>query len=434
MARAGWALACAHARYWSSVAPLVRVHLRRWETRAAEIPDPGLRSLAAGKLADERFNVEVAAMIATVAPARHRERTVEAIVALQVMYDFLDALTEQPSTDPIRDGLQYSKALTNAATSGPLPEEDYYAHHPGGRGDAGYLATLALTVHTSVGSLPADDAIAGVVSASATRCAEAQVRIHAAPSTGMPLLERWAAGEADGTELAWREWLFGAMGSVVAVHALIALAADDRSTPRQARELDDLYLSLCVLTTVLDHLVDYERDQLTGEPSYIDLYESQDQLADEVTRVSQRVMERSRTIPNGPHHMMILSGVVAYYTSQPSAMGDFARPVTEHARDQLRPLITPTLATMRAWRLAKQLHATTQEKRLVNTKVLTARARDRRAGRRDAAALKHKLRLKREATVWANRRQDKPGRGVGDAPTADPAVIEEAVRAGRRAP
>jgi tetraprenyl-beta-curcumene synthase len=366
MARAGWALVCAHARYWSSVAPLVRSHLRRWETHAAEIPDPSLRSLALGKLANERFNVEVAAMIATVAPARRRERTVEAIVALQVMYDFLDALTEQPSANPIRDGLQYSKALTNAASSAPLPAEDYYAHHPGAGSDAGYLAALARAVHTSVKSLPAVDAISSIVPASATRCAEAQVRIHAAPSTGMPLLERWASAEANGTELAGREWLFGAMGSVVAVHALIALAADEHSTPRQARELDDVYLSLCVLTTVLDHLVDYERDQLTGEPSYIDLYDSRDQLADEVTRVSRRVMDRARAIPNGPHHMMILAGVVAYYTSQPSAMGDFARPVTEHARDQLRPLITPTLATMRAWRLAKRLRASTQEKRLAD--------------------------------------------------------------------
>jgi tetraprenyl-beta-curcumene synthase len=356
MARAMWALACAHARYWSSVAPQVRSHLWRWETHAAEIPDPRLRSLALGKLANERFNVEVAAMIATVAPARHRERTVEAIVALQVMYDFLDALTEQPSADPLRDGMQSSKALTNAATSAPLPADDYYAHYPrGGGGDAGYLAALALAVHGAVRSLPAADAIANVVCISAARCAEAQVRIHAAASTGMPLLERWAVVQANGTELQWREWLFGAMGSVVAVHALIALAADEHSTPRQARELDDVYLSLCVLTTVLDHLVDYERDQLTGEQTYIHLYETRDQLADEVATISRRVMERARTAPNGPHHLMILSGVVAYYTSQPSAMGNFARPVTEHVRNQLRPLITPTLATMRAWRLAKRL-------------------------------------------------------------------------------
>ena len=135
--RAGLALAFAHGRYWSNVAPLVRRQLRRWADRAAEIPDPHLQRVALGKLRDERFNAEGAAMIATIAPSRHRESTVEAIVALQVMFDYLDALTEQPGGDPIRDGLQLSKAFTDAVTVSAQPTGDYYAYYPG-PGDAGY--------------------------------------------------------------------------------------------------------------------------------------------------------------------------------------------------------------------------------------------------------------------------------------------------------
>jgi tetraprenyl-beta-curcumene synthase len=362
-ARAGWALAHAHARYWSSVAPLVRRQLSWWETRAAEIPDPRLQDLARGKLANERFNVEAGAMIATIAPARYRERTVKAIVALQVMYDYLDALTEQPTADPICTGLQYSQAFTDAVSPLVQPAGNYYARRLG-NGDAGYLADLSLTVRTALGGLPGTGAIAESIRVSTARFAEAQVRIHAAPRTGMSQLERWAADESIGTGLGWREWLFGAMGSVVGVHALIALAADEHSTCKQARELDDTYLSLCVLTTALDHLVDYERDALTGEQSYMHLYETRQELAREIAAVTRRVIERARTIHNGAHHLMILSGVVAYYTSQPSAMGEFARPVTEHVRAQLRPLITPTLATMHAWRLAKRLHPPSRPTRL----------------------------------------------------------------------
>lgn len=359
VARAGWALACAHARYWSSVASNVRSEIQRWETRAAEIPDQRLSGLALGKLGNERFNVEVAAMIATIAPARNRNRTVEAIVALQVMYDYLDALTEQPTDHPVRDGLQYSQAFIDAVTLSTQPAGDYYAHYPGD-GDAGYLADLALTVRTAIMGLPAGDAICEVIPVSAARCAEAQVRIHAAPRLGIGQMERWATTEARGSELQWREWLFGAMGSVVAAHALIALAADERATRQQASELDAIYLSLCVLTTVLDHLVDHERDTRTGEPSYIHLYATRGELNEQMSIVARRVIERARVVPNGAHHVMILSGVVAYYTSQPSAMGQFARPVTEHIRDQLRPLITPTLATMHAWRLAKRLRRSTR--------------------------------------------------------------------------
>jgi tetraprenyl-beta-curcumene synthase len=367
LARTGIALACAHARYWFSVAPLVRGQLRRWEIRAQQIPDPRLQELARGKLRNERFNVEVAAMIATIAPARYRNRTVEAIVALQLMYDYLDALTEQPTADPIRDGLQYSQAFIDAVTTAPgKPAGDYYAHYPGD-GDQGYLAELALTVRTAIAQLPAIDAISEIIPASAARCAEAQVRIHAAPSSGTEQLESWATHEALATELQWREWLFGAMGSVVAAHALIALAADEHATRQQAREIDDTYLSLCVLTTVLDHLVDHEHDMLTGEHSYIHLYETRQELADQITIITHRVIGCAGTIPNGPHHVMILSGVVAYYTSQPSAKCEFARPITEHTRNQLRPLITPTLATMHAWRIAKRLSPSPRRARRLST-------------------------------------------------------------------
>ena len=354
VARAGLALTLAHGRYWSSVAPLVRRLLRNWEARAAEIPDPHLNHLAAEKLRNERFNVEVAAMIATIAPREHRERAVEAIVALQVMYDFLDALTEQPASDPIRDGLQQSGAFLDALNVSTSPRRDYCAYYVDGS-DGGYLEDLAVTVREALLGLPGVNAVSGILPACANRCAEAQVRVHAVPDVGLEQLERWAEDEAGNTELEWREWLFGAMGSVVAAHALIALAADRRATSAQAAQLDSTYLSLCVLTTALDHLVDYERDTLTGEESYLYLYSSREDFALRIALVTRRVLDRVRMIPNGPHHAMILSGVVAYYTSQPGAMGEFARPVTAHVRDQLRPLITPTLATLHAWRVAKRL-------------------------------------------------------------------------------
>lgn len=354
VARVALALVIAHARYLSSVAPLVRSQLRRWDARAAEIPDLRLQGLALGKLRNERFDFEAVAMIATIAPARYRERAVEAIMALQVMFAYLDALTEQPTADPIRDGLQYSRAFVDAVTVSTPPRGDYYAYYRGD-GDGDYLSDLAAAARGALLGLPAVDSIAEVISTAAARCAEAQVRVHAAARTGNEQLQRWATHEARGTELQWREWLFGAMGSVIAAHALIASAADDHTTPEQASEIDSTYLLLCVVTTALDQVVDHEGDMLAGEQSYLHLYETPEILAEQIAAVARLAIERARTIPNGPHHAMILAGVVSYYTSEPCAMGEFARPVTEHVRRQLRPVITPTLATMHAWRLAKRI-------------------------------------------------------------------------------
>jgi tetraprenyl-beta-curcumene synthase len=359
VARAALALVLAHARYLSGVAPLVRSQLRRWDARAAAIPDQRLQGLALGKLRNEGFDFEAVAMIATIAPARYRERAVEAIMALQVMFAYLDALTEQPTADPIRDGLQYSRALVDAVNVSAQPRGDYYAYYRGD-GDGDYLSDLAVAARGALLGLPAVDSIAEVISTAAVRCAEAQVRVHAAARSGNEQLQRWATHEARGTELQWREWLFGAMGSVIAAHALIASAADDRTTHEQANEIDSTYLSLCAVTTALDQIVDHEGDVLTGEQSYLHLYETPQILAEQIVAVARLVIERARTIPNGPHHAMILSGVVSYYTSEPGAMGELARPVTEHVQRQLRPFITPTLATMRAWRLAKRIRHRSQ--------------------------------------------------------------------------
>ena len=112
--RAGAALVAMNARYWSTVHPRVRRQLRRWQSRARLIPDPTLRALALSNLEGERFNVEVAATLATLAPRRHRPRAIEAIVALQVMYDYLDGLSEQPAADPLGNSRRLFSAFGDA--------------------------------------------------------------------------------------------------------------------------------------------------------------------------------------------------------------------------------------------------------------------------------------------------------------------------------
>jgi tetraprenyl-beta-curcumene synthase len=70
------------------VAPLVRSELRRWARRAREIPEPRLRALALQRLKEEGFNAEVAATLATLAPRGQRANAAEAMVALELLYDY----------------------------------------------------------------------------------------------------------------------------------------------------------------------------------------------------------------------------------------------------------------------------------------------------------------------------------------------------------
>jgi tetraprenyl-beta-curcumene synthase len=368
--RPGVALAVANARYWTSVAPLARAQLRRWERRARAIPDPALRALALAKLRDERFNAEVAATLATLAPRARRARTVEAIVALQVLYDYLDGLTEQPAPDPLQSGRRLSRAFTDAiggelarggaSASGehPLaaassPPRDYFQDRA--CDDGGYLAALSKATRAALAGLGAWSAVAATARAAAARCAEAQVRVHAAPRAGGAQLEQWAREQAAGTGLQWREFLGGAVSSVLAIHALIAAAASDRTTPGEATAIDCAYLSISALSTMLDGVVDHERDSARGEAWYMDLYDSRALLAEQVVAVAADARRRAQALPEGAHHTITLVGVVAYYTSAPQARRGIAAPLTRRVNRELGPLLAPTLAVMRAWRGAKAL-------------------------------------------------------------------------------
>ncbi len=353
LARASLALVRANVRYWLTVAPVVRSQLARWERLARQIPDRELRALALEKLHGEGFNAQVAAMVTTVAPARQRVRAVEATVALEVLFDYLDGLTEAPSDDSIRDGLDVSRALIDAVTPAREPSGDYYRFQP--RSEDIYLVGLVAAVRGALASLPAIAAVREAVDRSAARCAEAQVRAHASSHEGASQVELWARAQAAGTALGWREFLAGAASSVLAVHALIAAATDARTTPRQALELDDLYLPICVMPTLLDSAIDFELDACAGKAGFAAYYEDQQELARRLADVAEHVLALAPRTRDGAHHVMLLVGVVAYYSSNSAADSDFARPVVELLHERLRPLITPTLAILHAWRIAKRL-------------------------------------------------------------------------------
>jgi tetraprenyl-beta-curcumene synthase len=349
------ALALANARYWSTVAPLVRAELARWRARAAAIPDPALRALALAKLDGERFNAEAGAMLATRAPRAHRADAVRTIVALQVLFDLLDGLTEQPLPDPLGDGERLFAPFADALRCDPPPP----LGAPGLQGDPpaaavdSYLRELSDAARGAIARLPARDAVIELAAVSSQRAAQAQVRMHAAPMLGIGQLREWAQARASGTGLGWRELAAGAASSVLVVHALVVAAADVRTTTAQAARLADAYLSVCVLLTLLDSLVDEPCDQRTGEAGYVSLYEDPELLAQALGETATRALAQARALPNAAHHVLMLTGVVAYYTSTPVARGERARPLVVRVHRALAPRVAPALVFMRAWRLVR---------------------------------------------------------------------------------
>jgi tetraprenyl-beta-curcumene synthase len=342
------ALLVANLRYWRTVAPVADARIAHWRSHAEAIPDQATRELALSKLDGERFNAEAGAMLATFAPAGHRAKVVEAIVALQLLFDLLDGLTERTTQQPIEDGQRlfalFTGALGGEPSDGPEPSDPA----------ADYMRELAEACRRALAELPATGAVIESAQAAAARAAAAQIHMHAAAKLGVGQLQSWAHELSSQTSLPWRELTAGAASSVLCVHALIAAAANPATTPAQAAQIDWAYLSICVLLTLLDSLIDRDQDHRDSKLGYVGLYDDSEQLGEALDASLARAGTQVRRLPDPARHLMMLAAVVAYYASAPAARAPGAAENVARLTRGLQPVIAPTLLLMRLWRLRRR--------------------------------------------------------------------------------
>jgi tetraprenyl-beta-curcumene synthase len=353
------ALALANLRFWPTVAPEVQRELARWEAETAKIGDPALHALARAKLRDEGFNAEVAATLATLAPRPLRAVATRAIVALELLFDYLDGRSELASAEPVADAERlFAPFIAAVATSAVQPTPTARAHDAHGKtpkaADADYLWALSDEVANGLGSLPATQQIRETMRAAAERCAAAQTRLHAAQALGDRQLERWAREQGRSSGLDWRAFAAGCASSVLSMHALIAAAADPATSEADARRIDTAYLAIAGVITMLDSLVDEQADRERREAGFTRLFDSDEELAQCLLELTREAHARAQAAPHGPHHVMTLAGAIAYYTTHAGAHEGRARQIARTLRRELSPTIWPTLAVMGGWRSAKQ--------------------------------------------------------------------------------
>jgi hypothetical protein len=355
------ALILANLRYWRTIAPLVNAQLSHWVSRAEAIPSQPLQKIALHNLREESFNAQATATLATLAPARYRQPAVQAIVSLQVTYDYLDSLVEQPHPDPIVNGRHLYQAFVDAIVPEREPSDRYYDQTRDSR-DGGYLTDLVASVRVALVQLPSQAATKQVTIHAAERCSEAQVRAHATPVTGEEQLRTWATESGHQVGLQWREFLAGAVSSGLALHALTALSAVPLTTERHAQKLDSAYLPLCAITTLLDGLVDYKQDvDAMGHAGYIRYYESKRDLLLALKDLIQRAADEMSDLPYAAHHLTTLFGVVAFYLSSLTATShDLSYQTSDELRRDIGSLLVLPLAIMRAWRFSKRKKGFTQ--------------------------------------------------------------------------
>ena len=334
------------AAYESRVVPRAAGEIARWRRRAGAIPDPVLRRIALATIDDEAANAEAAAAFATLAPRARRGTAIELLVAWQLMYDYLDSLGEQPSSDPRRDGLQLHEALAVALGAGD-PAADFYAHHRRGD-DGGYLLALASACRERFAALPSAAVVAPAALAAAERCAQAQSHVHAAlRGGGYDAVRAWAAEQVGSDGYEWWETAAGGV-SDLAVLALLATAADPDATPADAAAVAAAYWPhACVMSTLLDGVVDAAADVETAGRSYlVDCCGGPIPPA-RVERAARRSVVATSALRHGGSHTAIAAGIAAFYSTVPAARDARAAATIAPALAALRPAVTPLLAALR---------------------------------------------------------------------------------------
>jgi len=223
-----------------------------------------------------------------------------------------------------------------------------------GSSAAAFLGDLETRWRQAFAELPARGAVLPVLDRVVERCEAGQQHTHAAATGEVEPLRRWAQETGAPPGYRWWEIAAGASSSAAA-HALIAAAADPRTTAETAALIDAAYQPpVGALTVFLDDLVDRDEDRAAGEHNYLGYYEGSEAAADRLALIASRAEALTGRLPHPARHQAILAGVAGFYLSAAAAETPYARPIRERLLEVLGPGARLLTAFMRIRRLRER--------------------------------------------------------------------------------
>ncbi|MHB8241061.1 MAG: DUF2600 family protein [Solirubrobacteraceae bacterium] len=323
--------------------------IARWRRYALLIPDEPIRADALQVLERKRTHLHGAALFWTL-PRKRNCQLLRLLVAYELIWDFLDNLSERAAAHGHTDGRQLHMAIAEAID--PMARlSDYYAQHPW-HDDGGYLRSLVRCCQQTCGSLPSYRRVRDIALREARRAQVLALNHHPVPDLRDALLKRWVATEyPEERSESWWE-LSGAASAPLAIHALLALAAEPICSQVEITDTYAAYSPLSAATTMLDSYVDQQQDQETGDHSYIAHYPDETSAVQGVRVLVRRSLSEALKLRDGHRHAVIAAAMIAMYLSKqiaPTPQHQAGTNTLTHAGGSLTQLLLPIL---RAWRLA----------------------------------------------------------------------------------
>lgn len=326
--------------------PAIAREIEHWRALAQAITDPPLREDAVHALDNKRAHIEGAALYWTLA-TRRSTTALRALVAFEVMADYLDNTSERGAHVGMHNGFALHTALI-AALDPTHGVSDYYCFHPW-RDDSGYLRCLIETCQRLVQELPSYATVKPLV-VRAAEYAQMLAAVNHEPEAARrdDALRTWAESHNDHAgDLASFEFTAGA-SAWLTILALLAYAADPDGNSGEAQSIYAAYLPwISLAATMLDSYGDVDEDTRASTHSYIGHYASSDDATARIAEIVQRVFTEASALPRGERHVAIAGCMVAMYLTQPSIDNATNTPVLASAGG---PLTRALLPVLRIWR------------------------------------------------------------------------------------
>jgi tetraprenyl-beta-curcumene synthase len=333
--------------------PAVAREVTAWRARAIEIPDRLLREDALSTLARKRTHTDGAALFSTI-PRMRDLRLLRALVAFEILLDFLDDVNERGAAAGQANGLQLHLALIDAVDV-YRPISDYYRYNPW-QNDGGYARALVETCRTGCSQLPSYRRVREQLVMEAGRTQILGLNHEPEPMHRDAALRKWVE-EIGGnpSDLTWFEIAAAASGTL-AIHALLALAAEPARNSLDVKQVRNVYFPWAsAAATLLDSYVDRSEDAANGAHSYIAHYDTPQIALRRVRWLIQRSLSEARALPNGERHALIVACMVAMYLSKDSARGSAMYSTTTSLIAAGGSLTKVLLPAVRLWRMANGL-------------------------------------------------------------------------------
>ncbi len=331
--------------------------LRMWRRQAVAIPDEVLRAEALHALDSKRGHTDGAALFWTL-PTIRDLGLLRLLVAFQIIYDYLDNVSERGAGAAVENGEHLFLALVDALDP-DATSIDYYRFHPW-RDDGGYLRSLVDACRAGCRALPRFDVVRPFIRLEASRLPVLALNHEVNADHRRKTLQRWAC-EQFGGDLGLRWWeLTAAASQSVVTFALLALAADQEATRADAEGTYAAYFPwFAYAVTMLDAYVDQHEDKRNGAHSYVGYYASEELAVARLCESVEKSAERLLSLPHGHRHAVMLGCMVAMYLSKDSAGTSEMRATTARIRQAGGTLTTMLVPVLRLWRICNAQTATT---------------------------------------------------------------------------